>query len=430
VSQDAEDLEALNYDAAPALGSGHIYGSWFPEVPPGRYKAGYVIPPSIRAGPTPSASSNQILLDGADADDAQYATYHSNVNEEGWNNVHGAHKQAVKLAKGWVPVPLRAWFWIPLVTFMILLAIGLEIAVRYSNQYDGWAIMNIMIPSSAFAKYYHYAYTSPPVIVSMVLVALWAWVDIEIQRMQPYIDLVHGDAPPERSLLLDYTRSSKFVVWISAFSNRHYMVTIVTLIGLLALVIEPLCACMFVVSDIWWGPPFSNVTNLASISLNQGPVVQDLSAFLSAAGYASSTVLYNFGNPPFIHDVYTVGPFNIPLSEGTNGTVSANTTAVKTDTNCYLMSTTSTELIGGGWTNDATFDACTFSYSVGPTTNHLFGANVMPDCNDTGTPAYFRPIVLWFFTYDTTPLKDQQPFVPHRFRYGTSLSLSILLRAI
>jgi len=63
----------------------------------------------------------------------------------------------------------------------------------------------------------------------------------------------------------------------------------------------------------------------------------------------------------------------------------------------------STEISGGGWTNNATFDGCTFSYSVGPTVSHLFGADVMPDCNNTGIPAYFRPVVLWFFTYDTTP---------------------------
>lgn len=27
----------------------------------------------------------------------------------------------------------------------------------------------------------------------------------------------------------------------------------------------------------------------------------------------------------------------------------------------------------------------------------------MPDCGNTGTPSLFRPIVLWFFTYDSTP---------------------------
>jgi len=115
--------------------------------------------------------------------------------------------------------------------------------------------------------------TQFPVILSMVIVALWAWVNIEIQRMQPYIDLVRGNAPAERSLLLDYMRlkcvnllrlltshvhvypfSSKFFVWISAFSNHHYMVAIITLVALLALVLEPLGASIFIVKDTLWGP--------------------------------------------------------------------------------------------------------------------------------------------------------------------------------
>ena len=37
----------------------------------------------------------------------------------------------------WTPVPLRLWFWIPLVTFMILLAIGLEIAFHISRVQQG-----------------------------------------------------------------------------------------------------------------------------------------------------------------------------------------------------------------------------------------------------------------------------------------------------
>jgi hypothetical protein len=49
--------------------------------------------------------------------------------------------------------------------------------------------------------------TLPPVVIAMFLVAMWAWIDIEIKKMQPYIDLVHGDSPPQRSLLLDYTRT-------------------------------------------------------------------------------------------------------------------------------------------------------------------------------------------------------------------------------
>lgn len=87
-------------------------------------------------------------------DHAQYATYFSdNSNEATWNNVEGLSLSPyyfdiyTKLtflgnnvkaeAKGWVPLPLQAWFWIPLVAFMILTAFCLEMALYYSNLFDG-----------------------------------------------------------------------------------------------------------------------------------------------------------------------------------------------------------------------------------------------------------------------------------------------------
>jgi len=122
-------------------------------------------------------------------------------------------------------------------------------------------------------------------------------------------------------------------------------------------------------------------------------------------------MLYNFGDPPFIHDVYTIGPFQIPgTNGGFNGTVSANTTAIKTSSNCSPMAVQSTATGGGGWNNDATFDGCTFSFYTGPTTTRQFGVDVMPDCNNTGAPEYFRPIIFWFFTFDTTPPQGSATF--------------------
>lgn len=38
---------------------------------------------------------------------------------------------------------------------------------------------------------------------------------------------------------------SNFVVWVSAFWNQHYMVAFATLIGLLALVFQPVASAMF-----------------------------------------------------------------------------------------------------------------------------------------------------------------------------------------
>jgi hypothetical protein len=49
--------------------------------------------------------------------------------------------------------------------------------------------------------------TLPGVAIAMIITSMWAWTDIEIKKMQPYVDLTHGNATPKRSLLLDYTRT-------------------------------------------------------------------------------------------------------------------------------------------------------------------------------------------------------------------------------
>lgn len=75
--------------------------------------------------------------------------------------------------------------------------------------------------SSFFSKYFVQC-----ILTNLKVVAMWAWTDIEIKKIQvclatifkyffhaptdlpfkPYVDLVHGNSPPHRSLLLDYTR--------------------------------------------------------------------------------------------------------------------------------------------------------------------------------------------------------------------------------
>jgi len=37
----------------------------------------------------------------------------------------------------WLPVPLRPWFWIPFVIILVLAAIGLEVALHFSNKNQG-----------------------------------------------------------------------------------------------------------------------------------------------------------------------------------------------------------------------------------------------------------------------------------------------------
>jgi len=301
------------------------------------------------------------------------------------------------LPRGWVPTPLRGWYAITLVVLLLLLAMALEIALHFTNKNNGWKTHG-----NTTNGVMHYVYTLPPVIVAAVIVALWAWTDIEIKKMQPYVDLVHGDASPEKSLLLDYTRTNNFVVWTSAARNRHWVVTGASIMVLATLCFQPLASALLSVRNTWIPLPDVTLTTLSAVTLNQSPEFQDLSVFLTASGYASASVGYNLQNPPFILDVYTVAPFQIPTDLATNGTLIANTTAIKTDTHCVSASVSMTQRTDGtGWNNSLSLNGCSLAWVVDHAAETLFGSST-PDCNNS-TPPQFLPVVFWFFSYQPTP---------------------------
>ncbi|KAJ7781489.1 hypothetical protein B0H16DRAFT_1498593 [Mycena metata] len=326
--------------------------------------------------PTPPATSSQRLLDAEPSEKTRP------LMEED------------DLPRGWVPPPLRGWYAIALISLLIALAIALEIALHFTVKNNGWKTHGNTINGVM-----HYVYTLPPVIVAAVIVALWTWTDIEIKKMQPYVDLVRGDAPPHKSLLLDYTRSNNFVVWTAAARNRHWVVTAASLMVLVTLLFQPLASAVLSVKNTWIAVPDVTLNTLFTISLNQDPEFQDLTIFLTASGYASASVGYNLQSPPFILGKYTVTPFAIPTDIATNGTVLANTTVVRSDTNCAPAPVTMTiHPDGTGWNNSLSVNGCSLQWEVGKDANSLFGAST-PDCGDPTTPPQFLPVVFWFFTY-------------------------------
>ncbi|KAG5353078.1 hypothetical protein C0989_010701 [Termitomyces sp. Mn162] len=103
---------------------------------------------------------------------------------------------------------------------------------------------------------------------------------------------------------------------------------------LISLLFQPLSAALLSVKDTWLPLPDVTRENLGAIGLNQSAQFQDLTAFVTAAGFASASVLYSLPDPPFIHGQYTIAPFELPRDLASNGTVIANTTAVKSDSGC------------------------------------------------------------------------------------------------
>ncbi|KAF8656532.1 hypothetical protein AX16_002496 [Volvariella volvacea WC 439] len=340
---------------------------------------------------TPPGTPSQGLLEVPSS--AQYANYPDPPLEKkrAWIPVDVKEEEK----EVWVPYPLRTWFWATLVIVLAGGAIGLEVALHYSKRNLGWPVSE---DADREASLMHYVYTLPPVAVAAVIVAMWAWTDFEIKKLQPYVDLVHGDSPPHRSLLLDYTRTNNFLVWTYAAFNKHWVVALASLMVVLSLTFQPLAAALLVVRDTYIQEPDSNMNTLSAVGLNQNEQFQDLTSFLTAAGYASAAVLYGLHDPPFIHQPYTIAPFQLPRESAVNGTAIANTTAVRSETGCTKVHVDMVRWPdGGGWNNSVTHDGCFIAWQVDRNATTLFGTD-SPDCSDD-TPMQFRPVIFWFFTY-------------------------------
>ncbi|KIK67947.1 hypothetical protein GYMLUDRAFT_190832 [Collybiopsis luxurians FD-317 M1] len=332
--------------------------------------------------PTPS----QRLLD-ADSQ-PQYASYPPS-DKPGWIPVTADSEEPF-----WIPYPLRPWFWVSFSVLLVLIAIGLEVALHFSKKNNGWQANG---RTGDAVSLWHFVYTLPPSFAAMILVALWAWTDIEIKKMQPYIELLHGDSPPQRSLLLDYTRSNNFIVWTQAARNKHYLVVLTTLMVLLTLSFQPLAGALLIVQNTWWHLPDTNVQNTAQLGLNQDANFQNLTSFLAAAGFASADVQYGLPSPPFISGQYTVAPFEPPSGIPINGTtLYVNTTALKSNPGCQPAPVNNTANGDGSWNNSISVSGCSLNWVVNHTSELIFGVNAT-NCN-TSTPQ-FSPVAFWFFQY-------------------------------
>ncbi|KAF7352992.1 Non-specific serine/threonine protein kinase [Mycena venus] len=365
--------------------------------------------------PSPPATPSQYLLD-AESFHVQFASYPETPEEK----TRPLMAEDEDLPRGWVPPPLRGWYAIAFVVVLFLLAIALELALHFTEKNNGWKTHGNVTNGVM-----HYVYTLPPVIVAAVIVALWAWTDIEIKKMQPYVDLVRGDAPPEKSLLLDYTRINNFVVWTAAARNRHWVVTGASIMVLITLCFQPLASALLSVRNTWIPLPDVTLNTLSTVSLNQSAEFQDLTIFLTASGYASASVGYNLQQLPFVWNQYTVTPFQIPTDLATNGTLLANTTAVKTDTNCAPVSVNMAILPdGSGWNNSLSFNnTCFLQWSVDRNTTNLFGTNTL-DCGDS-TPPQFQPVVFWFFTYQPSAKASATVCTPRITLWDTAVTLDL-----
>ncbi|KAL1744270.1 hypothetical protein HDZ31DRAFT_17262, partial [Schizophyllum fasciatum] len=271
--------------------------------------------------------------------------------------------------KDWVPVPLRPWFWFSLVILLVALAIGLEVALRYTKRAQGWDVKGDFNDTR---DKWHYLYTLPPVVVAAAIAAAAAWTDFEVKKMQQLRRV--GVRRPQSSLggHADDSDGPAFASSTATSSRPAY------------------CARRVAANDL---TRTYVVLRAGNTNLNWA------SAFLTAAGFASATVLYDLKAPPFILEGYTIAPFELPTYPP-NSTVTANTTAMKTSTNCRAVDVNRNHHVTDTvdeWLLSAELDGCSQSWQVDHRAVNLFGTDAL-SCT-SGVAPQFAPVVFWFFTY-------------------------------
>ncbi|KAL1868294.1 hypothetical protein Daus18300_006018 [Diaporthe australafricana] len=228
----------------------------------------------------------------------------------------------------------------------LCLAGVLEFLAQKSQKEGGLALSSSMdeIPESV-----NIAYLYMPTTVAVLYSLLWTWIDLDVRRMQPWLELSrsHG-ASAEQSLLLNYPFEFLAFVPIKAWKQRHWPVFITgSVMMLIFWAITPLQGAIF-------GKQAVTVSRSAGMSFSAGFIpVAEQAAVLDASvlNAAYGMAWYEQELPEYATTDYALLPFS-PINNaslGADETWTVNTTKFATNLDCWPSTVTTTiEAVQGG----------------------------------------------------------------------------------
>ncbi|KAG6902393.1 hypothetical protein C0995_000598 [Termitomyces sp. Mi166 len=143
----------------------------------------------------------------------------------------------------------------------------------------------------------------------------------------------------------------------------------------------------------------TSVTSIKDLGLI--PDVDQLNAFVAAAGFAEAAVYQGLPDPPFINGSWATAQFTLPTDPGLNGTVSVNTTGILTATNCANPAATNLDTSNPNsfQLTSRSVEGCLVNVTYDSTVSAVqFGVQSVA-CPDSAAKANitFQPVMFWFF---------------------------------
>lgn len=126
----------------------------------------------------------------------------------------------------WRPVTLRA----PLLTFLVAFPLSLVATFEYLSvlsQNQG----GIVFAEQQFSNLTSFTYLYLPTILAVLYSILWAWIDLDAKRLEPYFQMSKSEgASASQSILLQYSFDFVLIPPVKAFSLKYVVYILMTLI--------------------------------------------------------------------------------------------------------------------------------------------------------------------------------------------------------
>ncbi|KAH0314041.1 hypothetical protein KCU71_g6731, partial [Aureobasidium melanogenum] len=124
--------------------------------------------------------------------------------------------------KHWQPLTQKAYFLVPTVLASGALIAILQVFLERSNR-DTGILFAPRIKDLPLNQAFCYLYL--PTIVALVLSFVWTWIDLDIKRLEPFVQLSHpGGSLGKNSVLLHYPFDFVAFVPFAAVRRRHWLV--------------------------------------------------------------------------------------------------------------------------------------------------------------------------------------------------------------
>lgn len=227
---------------------------------------------------------------------------------------------------------MRAPVLCAVIVISIVLAGVIEYLAQTSQKQGGLALS----PSEdEIPQTVNIAYLYLPTTVAVLYSLLWTWIDLDVRRMQPWLELSRSDgARGDQSLLLNYPFEFLAFVPLTAWKQKHWPVFIAGFVMMLVFwAITPLQGAIF-------GRQAVVLTRSSTMSTTSGLMpVGEQAAALDAAilETAYGITWYEQDLPEFTTAEYALLPFSPAETDtlGANETWIFNTTRFATDLDCW-----------------------------------------------------------------------------------------------